>query len=96
MKLILIAYTIFAFTALYGCGDTVSQSATGGGSNCNSHDGSCGIVTPLPEGTTEAGDVNTAGASSSTSNPQKCPVQPPVHPSCSVKSQLNCDCVLPN
>lgn len=48
---------------LAACGDTVSQSATGGGSNCNSHDGNCEtineaelpepVVEPEPEPETE-------------------------------------------
>ena len=88
------AYVIFITAALYGCGDTVSQSATGGGSNCNSHDGSCGIVTPLPEGDTEALGISTS-STTAISNPQNCPIQPPVHPTCSVDSQLECECVLP-
>ena len=46
--------TIFIPSAfIYGCGDTVSQSSTGGGSNVNIHDGGSGAISnPAPPPTT--------------------------------------------
>jgi len=40
----LCAAIIIVSLALTGCGDTVSQSASGGGSNCSANDGSCSIT----------------------------------------------------
>ena len=44
IKVVMTLVAALIIVALAACGDTVSQSATGGGSNCNSHDGSCSIA----------------------------------------------------
>ena len=81
---------------IYGCGDTVSQSTSGGGSNSISTGKGDSAVITIPESSSAEGGDASVNAARAASNPQNCPVQPPIHPTCSVTSQLNCGCVLPN
>ena len=84
MKYIIFA---FAFAALYGCGDTISQSSTGYGTN---------IIAESDANSSTNEDKGEVGITGVTSiRPEHCSVTPPVHPQCSQASYDACECVPP-
>ena len=96
----LIAATIIVAISLYGCGgDSVSQSATGGGNNCSSKDGSCSVASQYPISASDgvSGTSGTFGVSGTSSHvPAHCTAAPAALPGCSHQSYLDCTCYDPN
>ena len=91
-----LAYAAFILLALYGCGDTVSQSATGGGSNCNSHDGNCATTNVLPEAASPTLPEVSTFSSDSDHIPAHCAVPVEALPGCSEGSFEDCSCYDPH
>lgn len=81
MKILILSAVLFMF----GCGDTVSQSASGHGTN---------IIAAKRSKLTADTESNEDAVSPASVQPSgNCPVTPPVIPGCSIESFNECRCI---